>query len=127
MNIIQKTQTYDYYDKFTNEYIPKGGYLVSDLMSRDDLEMHGGGIGINAFRDFFADLSIPTGLYVSNIPAPMGAKPRVSERKETIIDADFNKLLESVFVSKPRGEQTHKKKQEKPKSIKTLKTHYKHT
>ncbi len=121
MNIIQKTQTHNYHDKFTNEYMPKGGYLVSDLLSRDEIEMHGGGVGINAFRDFFADLSIPSGLYVSNIPTHMGAKPKVSERKETIVDADFNKLLEKVFVSKPRGEQTHKKKQEKTKLIKTRK------
>jgi hypothetical protein len=34
---------------------------------------------------------------------------------------DFNKLLEAVFASKPRGEQTHKKKQEKPKMKMTRK------
>lgn len=121
MSIIQKTQIHNYHDKFTNEYMPKGGYLVSDLMKTSYIEMHGGGVGINAFRDFFKDLSIPTGLYVSNTPAPLGAKPKVSERKETIEDADFNKLLTSVFVSKPRGEQTHKKKPEKSKPTKTRK------
>lgn len=121
MNIIQKTQIHNYHDKFTDEYIPKGGYLVSELINANDLTMNGGGIGVNAFRDFFADLSIPSGLYVSNIPASMGAKPKVSERKETIMDADFNKLLENVFVSKPRGEQTHKKKKENVKSTKTRK------
>ena len=39
MSIIQKTQIHNYHDKFTNEYMPKGGYLVSDLMKTSDIEM----------------------------------------------------------------------------------------
>jgi hypothetical protein len=42
-------------------------------------------------------------------------------RKELITDINFNQLLESVFLSKPRGEQTHKKKQMTSKTLKTRK------
>lgn len=121
MNIIEKTQTYSYQDNNTDEFIAKGGYLVSDLLDEKDLDMQGGGVGVIAFRDFFKDLSIPTGLHVYNRPEPIGPKPRVLDRTDTIMSDDFNKLLEAVFASKPRGEQTHKKKQEKPKMKMTRK------
>jgi hypothetical protein len=123
MNIIERTKTHAYHDAHTNEHIAKGGYLISDLVNNPEIskQIGGSGVGVEAIRNFFTDLSIPAGLYVCNKPSNMGAKPKVHERKELIIDTDFNRLLESVFLSKPRGEQTHKKKQETQKHIKTRK------
>ena len=123
MNIIEKTQIHAYHDTHTNEHIAKGGYLISDLVNNLDLakQIGGSGVGVEAISNFFADLAIPTGLYVCNIPTSIGGKPKVHERKELIADNNFNQLLESVFLSKPRGEQTHKKKQMTSKPIKTRK------
>jgi hypothetical protein len=119
MNIIEKIQTHNYQDNFTNEYVSKGGYLISDLVDYKSLKMQGGGIGINAVADFFKDLSIPSGLYVCNKPQGIGAKTKVQEQRELISDINFNNLLEGVFLSKPRG--THKKKPELVKNNKTRK------
>jgi hypothetical protein len=123
MNIIEKTQIHAYHDTHTNEHIAKGGYLISDLVNNLDFakQIGGGGVGVEAISNFFADLAIPTGMYVCNKPASMGAKPKVNEQKELITDINFNQLLESVFLSKPRGEQTHKKKQMTSKPLKTRK------
>jgi hypothetical protein len=123
MNIIEKTKTHAYHDAYTNEHIAKGGYLISDLVDNPEIskQIGGSGVGVEAISNFFADLAIPTGLYVCNRPISIGVKPKVHERKELIADIDFNRLLESVFLSKPRGEQTHKKKQETQKPTKTRK------
>jgi hypothetical protein len=121
MNIIEKTQIHNYEDTITNEYVAKGGYLISDLIDYNEIEMHGGGVGANAVRDFFADLAIPTGLYVRNIPTSVGGKPKVLPRAELMDDVDFNKLIDGVSTSKSRGGKTHKKTQTQPKLIRTRK------
>jgi len=121
MNIIEKTQIHNYEDFLTKEYVAKGGYLISDLVDYKEIEMHGGGVGANAVRDFFADLAIPTGLYVRNIPTAVGGKPKVSPHVEPITDDEFNKLIDGVSASKSRGGKTHKKSQIQTKSQKTRK------
>jgi hypothetical protein len=121
MNIIEKTQIHNYEDFLTKEYVAKGGYLISDLVDYKEIEMHGGGVGENAVRDFFADLAIPTGLYVRNIPTAVGGKLKVSPYVEPITDDEFNKLIDGVSASKSRGGKTHKKPQIQPKSQKTRK------
>jgi hypothetical protein len=121
MNIIEKTQIHNYEDNTTKEYIAKGGYLISDLVDYKEIEMHGGGVGANAVRDFFSDLAIPTGLYVRNIPTTVGGKHKVLPRAELMDDNEFNRLIDGVSTSKSRGGKTHKKTQIKPKSIRTRK------
>ena len=121
MNIIEKTQIHNYEDITTKEYIAKGGYLISDLVDYNEIEMRGGGVGANAVRDFFADLAIPTGLYVRNIPTAVGGKLKVLPRAELMDDNEFNRLIDGVSTSKSRGGKTHKKTQIKPKSIRTRK------
>lgn len=121
MNIIEKTQIHNYEDTITNEYVAKGGYLISDLIDYKEIEMHGGGIGANAVRDFFADLAIPTGLYVHNMPTSIGGKPKVLPRAEMMLDDEFNQLIDGVSASKYRGGKTHKKSQIQTKLIRTRK------
>lgn len=121
MSIIEKTQIHNYEDFLTKEYVAKGGYLISDLVDYNEIEMHGGGVGTNAVRDFFADLAIPTGLYVRNTPPSVGGKPKVLSSVEPITDNEFNKLIDGVSASKSRGGKTHKKSQIHTKSIRTRK------
>jgi hypothetical protein len=121
MNIIEKTQIHNYEDIITKEYVAKGGYLISDLVDYNEIEMRGGGIGANAVRDFFADLAIPTGLYVRNIPTSIGGKPKVLPHVEIISDDNFNLLIDGVSTSKSRGGKTHKKNPTQPKLIRTRK------
>ena len=121
MNIIEKTQIHNYENISTNEYIAKGGYLISDLVDYNEIEMRGGGVGANAVRDFFSDLAIPTGLYVNNIPTSVGGKPKVFPRAELISDDNFNLLIDGVSTSKSRGGKTHKKTPAQPKLIRTRK------
>lgn len=121
MSIIEKTQIHNYEDFITKEYVAKGGYLISDLIDYKEIEMHGGGVGANAVRDFFADLAIPTGLYVRNIPTSVGGKPKVSPHVELMDDTEFNRLIDGVSTSKSRGGKTHKKTPAHPKLIRTRK------
>jgi hypothetical protein len=121
MNIIEKTQIHNYDNIITNEYVAKGGYLISDLIDYKEIEMHGGGVGTNAVRDFFADLAIPTGLYVNNMPTSIGGKPKALPRAEMMSDDEFNRLIDGVSTSKSRGGKTHKKTPTQPKLIRTRK------
>ena len=121
MSIIEKTQIHNYEDFITKEYVAKGGYLISDLIDYKEIEMHGGGVGANAVRDFFADLAIPTGLYVRNIPTSVGGKPKVLPRAEMMSDDEFNILIDGISTSKSRGGKTHKKTPSHPKLIRTRK------
>jgi hypothetical protein len=121
MNIIEKTQIHNYEDLLTKEYVAKGGYLINDLVDYNEIKMHGGGVGENAVRDFFADLAIPSGLYVSNTPPSVGGKPKVLPRAELMTDEEFNRLIDGVSASKSRGGKTHKKSNIQTKSIRTRK------
>ena len=121
MSIIEKTQIHNYEDKYNNEYIAKGGYLISDLVDFNETEMRGGGVGINAVRDFFADLAVPSGLYVLNKPHSIGSKPKVLPRVEVIDDTNFNNLLKEVFISKPRGSHSRKILRNPTKPLQTRK------
>jgi hypothetical protein len=126
MNLIEKTQTSSYHDNYTNSYIAKGGYLISDLIDYKSLEMEGGGVGFKSTRDFFEDLSIPPGLFVHNKPNSIGERTKVSSKIDIISNAGFNQLLETVFLSKPRNT-TRKVLEEKRVFNKTRKTHIKNT
>ena len=126
MNLIEKTQTSSYLDNYTNSYIAKGGYLISDLIDYKSLEMEGGGVGFKSTRDFFEDLSIPPGLFVHNKPNNIGERTKISSKIDIISNAGFNQLLETVFLSKPRNI-TRKLLEEKHASNKTRKTHIKNT
>ncbi len=122
MSIIEKTQIHNYEDKYNDEYIAKGGYLISDLVDFNTVEMRGGGVGINAVRDFFTDLAVPSGLYVFNTPQSAGSKTKVMPRVEVMDDTEFNNLLKEVFVSNHRGgSKTHKKTESQKKPLQTRK------
>ena len=121
MSIIEKTQIHNYEDKYNNEYIAKGGYLISDLVDFKEPAMSGGGVGINAVRDFFADLAVPSGLYVLNTPNSIGSKPKVLPRVEVIDDTNFNNLLKEVFISNPRGSHSRKILRNQAKPLQTRK------